>query len=155
MRIDDMRIALGLGADATDAEIVSLYGAWERDESERLAAAAAISTDPFAVALDAIFYAPGSAPAVYDDGDSDLRAIRVILSQPDRTDGFGRGQYVQRSHVISIRISDVPKPKDGDTVIVDASLVDGVVEGGTEYRLFGEPMGDVEGLSHDCPVEPV
>ncbi|KKW92253.1 head-tail joining protein [Sphingobium chungbukense] len=106
---------------------------------------------PFAAALDALFNAPGSAAADYDDGLS-VVPIRVILSQPDVLAGAGQ-QIVTATMVIDIRRSEVSNPARFATVRVGERDADGVLDVSASYQLVDEPMGDVEGLTWSCGAE--
>lgn len=94
--------------------------------------------DPFALALDALFSAPGSKEVTYYPKDGPGRVgVRVILGQPDQTVGFGGQQIIEATNVFEIRVSDVAMPAKGDVVVI----------GPATYKLLGEPMLDVEGLT--------
>jgi hypothetical protein len=95
--------------------------------------------DPFAAALDVLFYAPGSDEAFYTPRGGAERPdpIRVIRGQPDREVGFGGQQVVEGTNVFEIRKSDVADLQRGAIVRI------GVVR----FKLLGEAMTDVEGLS--------
>jgi hypothetical protein len=95
--------------------------------------------DPFAMALDVLFYAPGSEEAFYTPkgGAERVAPIRVIRGQPDKSVGFGGGQVIEGTNVFEIRKSDVSAPSNGDIVRILT----------TRFKLLGQAMGDVEGLS--------
>lgn len=112
-------------------------------------------SDPFALALDAMFMAPGSDAAVYQPLEGAPREIRVIRSAPDRTTGFGGGQIINESTTLEIRVSDVPHPERGAFVIIGGALDGDVASGGEIFELFGDPILDLERISHTCGAEPV
>lgn len=94
--------------------------------------------DPFALALDALFSAPGSKEVAYYPKDGVGRTgVRVILGQPDKSVGFGEQQIIEGTNVFEIRVSDVTMPAKGDIVVI----------GDATYKLLGEPMLDVEALT--------
>ncbi len=111
--------------------------------------------DPFALALDSMFMAPGSDEAVYQPLEGEPSAIRVIRSAPDRTTGFGDGQIINASTALEIRVSDVTHPERGAFVIIGGVLDSGVVSGGEIFELFGDPILDLERLGWTCGAEPV
>ena len=144
MTIAEMRAILGLGPEVSDAAVVQ---AW----AEYIGAGAAeledepATPDPHTAALDALFHAPGSAAALYTPpGEPQLDdPIRVIRSQPDQDVTFGGSRTVQGTNVFEIRVSDVAKPaKDGLLQL-----------GSTDFRLLGDAMLDVEGLTHAIGAE--
>ena len=108
-------------------------------------------SNPFAAALDALFNAPGSAAADYDDGLS-IVPIRVILAQPDLLAGPGQ-QIVTATMIIDIRRSEVSNPARNAVVLVGERGADGVLEVAARYQLIDEPMIDVEGLTWSCGAE--
>jgi hypothetical protein len=102
--------------------------------------------DPFALALDALFSAPGSKEVTYYPKDGPGRAgVRVIFGQPDKAVGFGEQQIIEGTNVFEIRVSDVSMPAKGDIVVI----------GDVTYKLLGEPMLDVEGLTWTIGGSPV
>ncbi|MDQ2735494.1 MAG: hypothetical protein M3Y55_10995 [Pseudomonadota bacterium] len=93
--------------------------------------------DPFAAALDALFYAPGSDAAAYTPRNGLLypALIRVIRSQPDAAVPFGRGQIIEGTNVFEIRKRDVALPESGARLVLTAGT----------FKLLGAPRLDVEG----------
>lgn len=152
MNIADMRALLGLGPEISDVEVITRYGAYER-ASAAVAALETDADDPFATALEAIFASPGAKTAVYDDGENDLREIRVILSKTIADRQYSRVAVVRPALSVEIQRSDVPEPVAGAIIIVGARLRDGVPTAGDEYVLTGDPIGDVEGLSFTFTIE--
>ena len=95
--------------------------------------------DPFATALDALFHAPGSAAATFTPkgGVPAPDPIRVIRRQPDKAIGFGDGQIIEGTNAFEIRRSEVSEPKRGDQLKI----------GATTFKLLGDAMLDVEGMT--------
>lgn len=101
--------------------------------------------DPFALALDAMFHAPGSAAAVYQPATGSPVNIRVIRSAPDRETRFGEGRILNNAAtVLELRRSEVPNPVDGDAVVI----------GDETFRLFGDPVLDLERIGWTCGANP-
>ncbi len=101
--------------------------------------------DPFALALDALFYAPGSSEAVYQPANGIPVPIRVIRSAPDRETRFGDGRILNNAGtVLELRRSEVPSPADGDMVAI----------GDETFRLFGDPVLDLERIGWTCGANP-
>ncbi len=112
-------------------------------------------SDPFAMALDAQFMAPGSEAAVYQPTDGTPVEIRVIRSAPDRETGFGQGRIINNAGTLfELRRSEVPDPQPGDFVVINADIVDGQVSGGQPFTLFGDPVLDLERISWSCGANP-
>ncbi|WP_380787238.1 hypothetical protein [Sphingomonas sp. R86521] len=113
-------------------------------------------SDPFAMALDALFMAPGSAAAVYQPADGVPVKIRVVRSAPDRETGFGQGRIINNAGTLfELRRSEVVNPQSGDFVVIDAEIVDGQVSGGEPFMLFGDPVLDLERVGWTCGANPV
>lgn len=111
-------------------------------------------SDPFAAALDAQFNAPGSAAAVYVPAEGQFVAVRTIRSQPDETLTMGDTQIVVGSNIFELRRSEVGHPEDGAMLILGGFVDGAVVTGGEIFRLTGEPMLDVEGLTWKIGGQP-
>ena len=95
--------------------------------------------DPFAAALDVLFFAPGSDEAFYTPRGGAERPdpIRVIRGQPDKAVGFSGQQVVEGTNVFEFRKSDVAEPVKGSVIrIADV-----------RFKLLGEAMIDVEGMT--------
>ena len=152
MNIADMRALLGLGPEISDVEVITRYGAYER-ASAAVAAVDDDADDPFATALEGIYASPIAKTAVYDDGENDLREIRVIISKTIVDRQYGRVATVRPALSVEIQRSDVAEPVTGAIIIVGARLRDGVPTDGDEYALTGEPIVDAEGLSFTCTIE--
>ena len=103
--------------------------------------------DPFAAALDVLFFAPGSSEAFYTPrgGVERVIPIRVIRGQPDKSVGFGGQQVIEGTNVFEIRKSDIAEPESGAVIRI----------GDARFRLLGDAMGDVEGLSNTIGGNPV
>ncbi|PTQ59747.1 hypothetical protein C8J26_2599 [Sphingomonas aurantiaca] len=103
--------------------------------------------DPFAAALDVLFFAPGSSEAFYTPkgGVERPTPIRVIRGQPDKSVGFGEQQVIEGTNVFEIRKSDVAEPERGAVIRM----------GDARYKLLGEAMLDLEGLSNTIGGSPV
>ena len=95
--------------------------------------------DPFAAALDVLFFAPGSSEAFYTPtgGAERPNPIRVIRGQPDKAVGFGEQQVIEGTNVFEIRKSDVAEPVKGSLVRIAEA----------KFKLLGEAMLDVEGMT--------
>lgn len=108
--------------------------------------------DPFALALDALFHAPGSADAIYYPADgSPARAIRVIRSAPDRDIAFGQGRALDNTGTsLELRRSEAANPKNGDIIAIDGALTEGVAVGEQVFKLFGDPVLDLERITWTC-----
>lgn len=107
--------------------------------------------DPFALALDALFMAPGSAAAIFQPADGVPVEIRVIRSAPDRETPFGQGRVINNAGTFfELRRSEVPDPQDGDFIVIDGAIVDGQVVGGEAFTLFGDPVLDLERIGWTC-----
>lgn len=111
--------------------------------------------DPFALALDALFMAPGSAAAVFQPADGVPVNVRVIRSAPDRDTGFGQGRVIDNAGtILELRRSDVESPQPGDFVVIGGEIVDGQVTGGEAFTLFGDPVLDLERIGWTCGATP-
>ena len=76
--------------------------------------------------IEAIYTAQGGAPV----------SIRVILKRLDEIVGLGDTRIHSETALFDIRVSEVPAPRPGDTLIVD----------GVTYAIQGEPTRDRERL---------
>ena len=102
-------------------------------------------SDPFAMALDVLFYAPGSAEAQYDSPVTGIQTVRVIRTVRAADAPFGDAPVQMDAAVFEIRRSEVADPQAGDTLVV----------GGVRFKLVGDPDLDVEGLTWRCEAPPV
>lgn len=138
--IAEMRDALGAGNEMTDAQVVEAYVASMGIGSYAAAAEGeSLPLDPFELALDAQFHAPGSAEAVFTpaDGQPLPEPIRVIRSQPDVETDFGPGTVIREANVFLMRRSEVTAPRKNATLTI----------GAVTFTLKGEAMLDVEGMT--------
>ncbi len=103
--------------------------------------------DPFAAALDVLFFAPGSSEAFYTPkgGSEQPAPVRVIRGQPDKAVGFGEQQVIEGTNVFEIRKSDVTEPVKGSLIRI----------GDVRFKLLGEAMLDVEGMTWTIGGSPV
>lgn len=103
--------------------------------------------DPFAAALDVLFFAPGSSEAFYTPkgGSEQPVPVRVIRGQPDKAVGFGEQQVIEGTNVFEIRKSDVTEPVKGSLIRI----------GDVRFKLLGEAMLDVEGMTWTIGGSPV
>lgn len=100
--------------------------------------------DPFATGLGTLYAGPGAVAAVYDDGSA-AKPIRVIHERPDQTTGFRDSTVIQATNLFRIQAADVPEPKVGDLVTVEAGT----------FSLSEDPQRDTQALRWVCPAEPV
>ncbi|WP_419808383.1 head-tail joining protein [Sphingomonas sp.] len=94
-------------------------------------------SDPFVMALSALFSSPLAIDAIYIAPNATGILIRVIRSQPDAEAPFGQGRVVEGTNIFSIQRSDVATPAAGAALVVGAET----------FELTGEPMLDTEGLT--------
>ncbi len=102
-------------------------------------------SDPFVMALDVLFYAPGSAAAMFTPIDGAPRTIRVIRTVRAADAPFGGTPIQMDAAVFEIRRSEVAEPLEGDTLQVGAEA----------FKIVGDPDLDVEGLTWRCEAPPV
>lgn len=103
-------------------------------------------SDPFAVALAALFSAPGSLEAQYQSVATGVSIpIRVIRSQASREKAVGGGRYITDTNIIEIQRSDVAQPHKGDLLTIGVETLK--INAGAEL--------DIEGLTWLCSFEPV
>ena len=95
--------------------------------------------DPFSACLGAFYRGPGSVEARYrPKGAAALpNPIRVIRGQADQLARLGDSQLLQGSNVFEIQRADVAEPRGGDEMTI----------AGVTYRLLGDAMLDLEGLT--------
>jgi hypothetical protein len=103
--------------------------------------------DPFVMAIDAQFRAPGSVAADYRAGGGTLPPVpvRIIRSRPDQIERFAGFQIDVQTETFEVRRSDVMQPAIGDVMII----------GSERFAVSIEPQIDVEGLSWIMLAEPV
>ena len=90
---------------------------------------------PFQCAVDASFEHLGVAAVYTPDGGTPVD-IRAIAKRPDEIVGFGDTRIHSETALFDVRVSEVPAPRPGDTLIVD----------GVTYAIQGEPIRDRERL---------
>ncbi|MGO4167858.1 head-tail joining protein [Novosphingobium sp. YAF33] len=98
--------------------------------------------NPFAAALDALFYAPGSAAAVYVSPSGEQSEIRVIERQRIGSEGTVRNRPVSVGKVFDVRVSDVAAPEVGAVFLLDGRIL----------VLTLPPELDAEGLTWFCDL---
>lgn len=138
--IADMRAALGGGAGMSDEEVVEAYIASMGIGSYSAPVEGGAATlNPFELALDAQFHAPGSAEASFvpAGGEPLPDPIRVIRSQPDVETDYGPGAVIRDANIFLMRRSEVPAPRKNAQLKI----------GALTFILKGEAMLDVEGLT--------
>lgn len=96
--------------------------------------------DPFAMALDALFEAPGSLSGHYSSPSLGTVPVRVVPRQSRGDVGIVRPRSVVTGAVFDLRTSEVASPLVGDVLVVD-----GIVR-----QLAFEPQIDAEGLTWAC-----
>lgn len=145
MTIEQMRSLLGLGPEFSDEEVIAAYGQYEREafEAEAAAALADRPFDPWRAAIDLMFEGPGSEPAQFESDDEEPRPIRVIRRGPDRLTRYGDTQILPATHIIDVRVSDVPAPAVGNLFTIYER----------EFAISVDPILDVEGLTWTCGAE--
>lgn len=92
----------------------------------------------FEAALGRIFGNPSMAVAAVwiSATTSEERTVRVIRRAPDRITEFGAGRFVSDTMMVDVRVSDLPNPRPGDLLVIDAD----------SFILLGEPLRDRERL---------
>jgi len=93
--------------------------------------------NPFAAAMDAIFAdANMAADATWTAQGGAPLPVRVIRKAPDEMATFGAARILSDTTLVDVRVSDMPTPKPGDTIII----------GPDTFTLQGEPKRDRERL---------
>jgi hypothetical protein len=144
MTIDGMRAILGLGPEISDVQVITRYGAYER-ETAAAAAIAQVPDDPFAVANATIFQSPGTLAAEYDDGQGDLLPVRIIRTRGTADIQTPTAEWVADKDMAVIQRAEVEKPLKGHRLFV----------GDDEFLIDGRPRLDLEGLNWLCEIIPV
>ncbi|TCP30697.1 hypothetical protein [Sphingomonas sp. BK235] len=96
--------------------------------------------DPFSASLGVFYRGPGSVEAQYQPRGAAAPlpgSIRVIRGQPDSEANLAETRTIEGTNVFEIQRADVAEPRHGDTLII----------AGTSFRLLGDAMLDLEGLS--------
>lgn len=96
----------------------------------------------FADMLGVLFNDPHlSLPAVWKTGGFGVGVtVRVVRKQPDQLVNFGSSRAVVPTTLLDVRKSDVQRPEEGDTAMVD----------GTTYEIIGTPTMDTLRLVWTC-----
>ena len=139
MTIAEMRQALGLDPEVSDAEVVVAYVAWAGLGAPLAAGAGEPVYDPIAAAVDAQFESIWSREAIFasPDGQPLSAPIRVIYSQPDEETAFGEAGVIQGTNIFLMRLREVLAPVKNATLQIGPQV----------FRLKGEAMLDVEGVT--------
>ena len=93
------------------------------------------SAMPWSNMIDACFQRLG-IEATYTAQDGLPVDLRVIAKRPDEIVGLGDTRIHSETAVFDLRVSEVPAPRPGDTLIVD----------GVTYAIQGEPVRERERL---------
>ena len=111
--------------------------------------------DPFASALDVIFYAPGSEAAEHVSSLGVLTiGIRIIRGRNDQLARLGEGQIITATNLVEVRKSQLAELCAGDTLVVGELGDDGRVIPREHLLLTGEAVGDTENLTWTIGAEP-
>jgi len=103
-------------------------------------------SDPFVVALDALFASPMAQDATYTAPGGEPVSVRVIPSGPERFARFGQVQVALATTFFDVRRSEVAAPALGGIIATTAG--DFIIPEGSE------PISDTEGLTWTCRTEP-
>ena len=91
----------------------------------------------FAAAMDAIFADINMATeATWTPQGGAPLPVRVIRKAPDELTTFGAARILSDTTIIDVRVSEMPTPKPGDTIIIGADT----------FTIQGEPRRDSERL---------
>ena len=94
-----------------------------------------VTTMPWTCLIDACFQRLG-VEAIHTPKGGDHVEVRVIAKRPDEIVGLGDTRIHSETALFDVRVSEVPAPRPGDTLIVD----------GVTYAIQGEPARDRERL---------
>ena len=141
--VAEMRTALGLGSDVSDAAVVDAYVA-SLGFGITVRPTSPAASDPFAAAAAALFRAPGSVAAIYTTKNGDTISTRAIRGQPDAVSRFGGASIVQATNGLQLLRGDVPAPQAGDQIVIGQEVL----------TITGEPMLDDERVSWNCTTDP-
>ena len=94
-----------------------------------------VTAMPWSRMIDTCFQRLG-VEATYAPQGGDSMAVRLIAKRPDEIVGLGDTRIHSETALFDVRISEVPSPRPGDTLIVD----------GVTYAIQGEPVRDRERL---------
>jgi len=99
----------------------------------------------FSAAMDAIFADANMAvDAVWEATGGAPLPVRVIRKAPDELTTFGAARILSDTTLIDVRVSEMPTPKPGDTIII----------GPDTFTIQGEPTRDAERLIWTIDVHP-
>ena len=100
----------------------------------------------FANAMDRIFTNPSMAVAAVwiSSTTSQERTVQAIRRAPDRITEFGAGRFVSDTVVLDVRASDLPDPRPGDLIVIDAD----------SFTIQGEPLRDRDRLIWTLDLRP-
>ena len=100
----------------------------------------------FAAALDRIYANPSMAAAAVwiSATTSEERPIRVVSRAADRITEFGAGRFVSDTMMVDVRVSDLPDPRTGDLIVIEAH----------SFTIQGEPVRDRERLIWSLDLRP-
>jgi len=91
----------------------------------------------FAAAMDAIFADQNmAADATWTPQGGTPLPVRVIRKAPDEMATFGAARILSDTTLVDVRVSEMPTPKPGDTIII----------GPDTFTIQGEPKRDRERL---------
>ena len=91
----------------------------------------------FSAAVDAIFQdANMAADATWTPQGGVPLPVRVIRKAPDELTSFGAARILSDTTLVDVRVSEIPTPKPGDTIIIGADT----------FTIQGEPKRDRERL---------
>jgi hypothetical protein len=102
-------------------------------------------TSAFAIAIDGIFRDPHIArDAVYIAQGGTHILIRVVTRRADEITEFGAARLWSDSTRIDLRAAEVPNPRPGDRIEIDAKA----------FLIQGEPVRDRERLVWTIDLRP-
>jgi hypothetical protein len=102
-------------------------------------------TSAFAIAIDGIFRDPHIArDAVYIAQGGTQILIRVVTRRADEITEFGAARLWSDSTRIDLRAAEVPNPRPGDRIEIDAEA----------FLIQGEPVRDRERLVWTIDLRP-
>jgi len=91
----------------------------------------------FSAAMDAIFADQNmAADATWTPQGGTPLPVRVIRKAPDEMATFGATRLLSDTTLVDVRVSEMPTPKPGDTIII----------GTDTFTIQGEPKRDRERL---------
>jgi len=99
------------------------------------------------IAIDALFADPNIArDALYrDQATGGTRTVRIVTKRPDEVLDFGDSRVVTATTVAEVRVSEVPEPREGDTLEI----------GDAVFVIQGVPRRDAERLIWSLDLRPV